>query len=222
MNPTNRDTTTRPSFCTPHRHHRFKALFVAFAAVALLDACGDNQGGGAEVGSLGFVGTVDGTNAFVSVIVTDSGTGSDEAIVYICDGEAELREWLQGTVADRTSFERSNDAKSVVKVALVETTMTGEFIDSAGTVHAFDTVEATGEAGLYIVDDEEAAAQDIWAAWVVDNDGNERGAFLQSGLFSSTPLLASTTFNTVQFSTVGNTIGSLDDREASSPSLSSK
>lgn len=156
--------------------------------------------------SLGFVGTVDDTNAFVSVVVADSDTESDEAIVYVCDGDSELREWFQGPVDDPTSFALTNDAGAAVTVELVDGTFSGRFTDATGSVRGFHTVEATGEAGIYRIDDPEAAAEDVWAGWVVDNDGNERGAFLRSGNFQATPRLSSSTFTLSRFAVTNGII----------------
>ena len=153
--------------------------------------------------SLGFVGTVEGTDAFVSVVVTNSDTEADDAIVYICDGEAEMREWFRAPVDDRTSFELSNDGGAWVTVELVDGAFTGEFTDTAGSIHRFDTEEAIGDAGLYEVDDEQAAADGVWAAWVIDNDGNERGAFLRNAVFQTTPQLSFTSFRLSRFSVLG-------------------
>ncbi len=123
----------------------------------------------------GSVGRVDGTDAFVSVIVTHTDT-------------------------------EANDAGAVVTVELVDGVFRGDFTDAAGSVHGFDTVEAAGDAGLYEVDDEDAAAEGAWAAWVVDNDGNERGAFLRSGTFQATPRLSSTNFRLSRFSVTNGVI----------------
>ena len=191
--------------------NRWRLLAVAgFGLILLLAACGDrDDDAGGEPGgeSLGFVGTVEGTDAFVSVVVADSDSETDEAIVYICDGEAELREWFRGPVDDPTSFELSNESGAVVTVELVDGTFRGEFAEGDGLVHGFDTVEAIGEAGLYQVDDEEAAADGVWAAWVVDNDGNERGAFLRRGVFQPAPRLSTTAFRLSRFSVSANHIG---------------
>lgn len=67
-------------------------------------------------------------------------------------------------------------------------------------MHGFETVAATGEAGLYEVDDELAATDGVWAAWIVDNEGNERGAFLRGGVFQPTPRLSSASFRLSRFS----------------------
>jgi hypothetical protein len=142
---------------------------------------------GTDEESLGFVGTVEGTDAFVSVLVADSDTETDEAIVYICDGAVESRDWFRGPVDDPTNFQLTNDAGASVTVELVDGTFRGEFTDATGPVHSFDTVEATGEAGLYEVD-------------------NERGAFLRGGAFHATPRLSSTTFRLSRFSTTSGVL----------------
>jgi hypothetical protein len=182
---------------------------IGVGVTLLLAGCGDSDDSaatGTDEESLGFVGTVEGTDAFVSVMVADSDTETDEAIVYICDGEAELREWFRGPVDDPTTFQLTNDTDASVTVEFIDGTFRGEFTDATGQAHTFDTVEATSEAGLYEVDDSEATADDVWAAWIVDNDGNERGAFLRSGAFQATPRLSFTTFRLSRFSTTSGAI----------------
>jgi len=166
-------------------------------ALFLLAGCGGGSDTGGE--TLGFVGAVDGTNAFVSVVVADGGTAGDEAIVYVCDGEAEIREWFRGPIDDPTHFNLSNDAGAGVNVTLGDGGYSGEFTQTSGPAHAFTTVQASGDAGLYEVDDPTAAEDGVWAAWIVDNDGNERGAFLRRGKFRPTPRLRSTSFRLSRF-----------------------
>jgi hypothetical protein len=187
----------------------WKVLAAVIAAFLLSAGCGssdDTSTTAPDAESLGFVGTVEGTDAFVSVVVADDDAGADEAVVYVCDGEAELREWFSGPVDDPTGFELTNDAGAVVTVELVDGVFRGDFTDATGSVHGFDTVEATGAAGLYEVDDEDATAEGVWAAWIVDNDGNERGAFLRSGTFQATPRLSATTFEVSRFSVTNGII----------------
>ncbi|HUW04377.1 MAG TPA: hypothetical protein VMW08_18650 [Acidimicrobiales bacterium] len=191
---------------------RWKLLAVAGLGVSLLLAgCGgsdDDAGESDDAESLGFVGTVEGTDAFVSVLVADNDTDTDpdEAIVYICDGDAELREWFQGPIDDPSTFELANDAGAAVTLELVDGVFEGEFTDTAGSTHGFDTVEATGDAGLYEVDDEQATEEEVWAAWVVDNDGNEQGAFLRSGVFQPTIRLSASPFRLSRFSVTNGVI----------------
>lgn len=188
---------------------RSKLLTVAVLGALLAVGCGssdDDATSGTGEESLGFVGTVDDTDAFVSVLVADSDTESDEAIVYVCDGEAELREFFRGPVDDPTSFALANDAGASVTVELVDGVFTGQFTHAAGSVHDFETEKATGQAGLYEVNDEEAAADGVWAAWVVDNAGNERGALLRAGVFQTTPKLSSTSFRVSRYSTSSESI----------------
>ena len=185
---------------------RDRKMFLALAGLTtllLLAGCSsddDDNTAQTDDESLGFVGTVEGTNAFVSIMVADSDTETDEAIVYICDGDTELREWFRGPVDDPTNFALTNDTGATVTVTTVDGAFTGEFTDATGSTHAFETEEATGDAGLYEIDDPDAAADGIWAAWVVDNNGNQRGAFLRSGTFQPTPRLSSTTFRLSRFS----------------------
>ncbi len=44
-------------------------------------------------GENGFVGTVEGTNAFVSILL-----GEEEGIAYVCDGDEDISEWFSGPI----------------------------------------------------------------------------------------------------------------------------
>ena len=42
-------------------------------------------------GEQGFVGSVNGTNAFIALLIAET-----EGIVYVCNGEEEISEWFRG------------------------------------------------------------------------------------------------------------------------------
>ena len=54
-------------------------------------------------GENGFVGTVNGTNAFISLLVAE-----DEAIVYVCNGDEEISEWFRGEIVDPADISLTN------------------------------------------------------------------------------------------------------------------
>ena len=101
-----------------------RSMALAGVSVVLaLAGCGgsdDTSTAATESESLGFVGSVEGTDAFVSVVVADSDTGADEVVVCVCGGEAEVREGFDGPVDDPTGFVLTNDAGAVVSVELVD------------------------------------------------------------------------------------------------------
>ncbi|MGI9609782.1 MAG: hypothetical protein ACR2NL_05760 [Acidimicrobiia bacterium] len=169
------------------------AVLLSLAAAACSDAGGATTGGSSEDDDTldnGYVGTVVGTNAFVGVLATDRADGENEAVVYVCNGDEEIREWFMGAIDDPAQITMNNDQGGSVTAEWSDDHWTGEVTLNTGETHTFTTEEATGDAGIYEVFDEEAAAEGIWVAWVVDNDGNERGAALKRGTFFSTPRLS--------------------------------
>lgn len=189
-----------------HFRSMIRTLALVCVSAVLVASCGDADNDGTDE-SLGFVGTVEGTDAFVSLLVVSGSTGLDQALVYVCDGDAELAEWFEGPIDDPTSLALTNDAGASVTFELVDGAFRGEFTDTAGATHGFATVEATGGAGLYEVDDEVATADGVWAAWVVDNDSSERGAFRRGGTFEPTPRLSSVSYRLSRFSITNGAIG---------------
>jgi hypothetical protein len=157
------------------------AVILAMLSVA---ACGDDAGTGPVETNQGYVGTVEGTDAFIALGVRDRATDADEAVVYVCNGDEEIAEWFNGAVEESTSFTLTNSAGATVAAALDGDGFEGEFTMVDGTVHAFTTEPITGDGGVYRTGED--AAQDLVGIWVIDNAGAERGAILMRGSFLPT------------------------------------
>jgi hypothetical protein len=130
--------------------------------------------------SVTYVGYVDGGGATVAVIVT-----GDEAIAYICDGNA-VEAWLDGSAADD------------------QLDLTGERGSLSGD---FDEQQATGEAtadnetwtftidavdppdGLYRFADTIAGGAEVVGGWIVLPDGSQVGAVNMDGETQPAPPL---------------------------------
>jgi hypothetical protein len=155
---------------------RVRAVAGFGAALVLFAACGgDDDGGEAAFDTAnGFVGELEGTDAFVAVVADE-----DSVEVYACDGESGIAERFTGEVDDPEDFTVSNDNGGEAVVAFADGAYSGEVTLSDGSTHAFTTEAAEGDAGLY---HPEALPEDIaGAGWVVLNDGTQRGSILFAG-----------------------------------------
>jgi hypothetical protein len=161
---------------------------LSLLGIMLLTACGnETTGGSASVESAGevdngFVGTLDGTDAFVALVVSGS-----NAAVYACDGDGEIAEYFWGPVDDNSTVALDSLTGGSVHAELVDGAYTGTLTFPDGSEHAFTTERAVGDAGMYLVVGEQAVDAEVSAGWILDNNGAERGALIRSGSFEPTP-----------------------------------
>jgi hypothetical protein len=152
-------------------------------ALVLAAGCGDADGSdmgtddesagatGSSTAENGYVGRLDGTDAFVAVVI-----GGDRVAVYACDDESGIAEGFWGQHDGSASVELSGESGSTASVAVAGDGVTGTITLADGTSHAFEAEPAIGDAGLYILGTEDPGDAELAAAWVVDNDGEPRGA----------------------------------------------
>jgi serine/threonine-protein kinase len=127
-----------------------------------------------------YVGYVDGGGASVAVIVT-----GDEAIAYLCDGNA-VEAWLDGSAVAK-QLDLTGDRGS----------LTGEFDDlqASGQAIADDqfwtfTIEAVEPPeGLYRFADTIAGGAEVVGGWIVLPDGTQVGALNVDGQTQPAPAL---------------------------------
>ena len=163
-------------------------VFVAMLTTAVLAVagCGDDDSGQGTQGEdlteagRGFVGTVEGTDAFVALLL-----GGGEAVVYVCDGSQDISEWFAGP-AEGPGIELGNEVGASVSATLSDTGYRGSVTLGDGERHEFEAVAAEPGAGLLRITGPEAEADGVVAGWIVDNDGDYRGS-LRVGGFSRTP-----------------------------------
>ena len=142
------------------------------AASVMLGACssgGDSDVAAEATATNGFVGELDGTDAYVAVIADD-----DSAEVYACDGENGIAARFAGSIDDPATFTLTNDAGGEAIVEFVDGAFSGEVMLADGSTHSFSTDAAVGDAGLFHLTDPPG---DMSAGWVVLNDGTQRGSF---------------------------------------------
>ncbi|MDH5671476.1 MAG: DUF4150 domain-containing protein [Myxococcales bacterium] len=154
--------------------------------VLLASACAARGGRAGAAPEAGFVGQVAGSEAFIAIV-----TGETEAAAYVCNGEEQIFEWFEGALDAPGAIQLSNAAGGELSATRLGDGFEGEVTLSAGTRHSFTSEVADSAAGLFRVLGAEAEADGIKAGWIVDNDGDERGALLRSGSFEPAPALPS-------------------------------
>jgi len=154
----------------------------AGSSLVMLQACGDS--GTNSVGDnpeAGFVGSVEGTDAFIAIV-----PGDNSVAAYVCNGDEEIADYFWGTVDTSDSFELSSQSGARLEAKLVDGVFTGSFT-SEGASHAFSAPRGSGGAGLFVVVGENAIEAGVSAGWIIDNEGNQRGALLRRDRFQPTP-----------------------------------
>ena len=134
-------------------------------------------------GESGFVGTVDGTNAFIALLIAE-----DEAIVYVCNGEEEISEWFRGAVADPSNISLTNSAGAKITGQFSGSSFSGNVTLRNSISHTFNADPNTGtETGVFRVHGDLAAQDEIEAGWILNSSGDERGSLKLNSLFQATP-----------------------------------
>ena len=150
-------------------------------------------------GENGFVGTVDGTDAFIALLVADK-----EAMVYVCNGEEEIYEWFRGNITNPENISFKNSYGSQVVGKFAERSFTGNVNLSDGSTHSFTANPNTGnETGIFQVYGDLAMQEGIVAGWILNEKSEERGSFRFNSVFMATPTKPKTstiTFKSRSFS----------------------
>ena len=163
--------------------------FVGLAVLPLiclgLARCGNEAGDDSDAHApLGDVGTVEGTVAYVAALVSDAG-----AVVYVCDGASELALWFEGAIDSAGTVALVTPRGDSLDARLRDDGVTGTFVTADGERHAFAATVVDGDAGLYRALSDDASAAGIHAGWIVDRQGDERGALRRGETFEPAPAL---------------------------------
>lgn len=157
-------------------------LLFVFLASLVLSACS----GGASTPSGSFVGKVDGSDAFISVVVHANG----EVTAYVCDG-ADISEWFKGT-ADGSSLDLTNANGASLTATLSANSASGTFTPAGDSALNFSAEIASEPAGLYRADLTYENTAYV-GGWIVLPDGDQRGSIVGGGrTFSGSSLSTST------------------------------
>ena len=139
-------------------------------------------------GESGFVGTVDGTDALVSIVVANN-----EALIYVCNGEEEIAEWFQGNITDPENINLQNSTGATVVGTFAASMFTGTIKLTDGSSHGYTaTANTNADAGIFQVFGDSAAQEGISAGWILDANNKERGSFRLNSVFQATPSKPST------------------------------
>jgi hypothetical protein len=170
--------------------HRLLLLTLTLAALFVLSGCSGDAGDAGDAapdGNNGFVGTVEGTNAFIAVVVADA-----HIAAYVCDGDAQISEYFWGPADGATALRLKGANGALLQAAVTNQTVAGEVTLTDGSTHAFTATTAAGDAGLYYLVADDTVDPDLAGGWVLDNDGNQRGAVTRRSRFEPTPRLTDT------------------------------
>jgi hypothetical protein len=131
----------------------------------------DDDGGAADVPVGSYVGTTDGAEAYVAVVLADDG----RVLAFVTDGDQSV-DLMEGLVdLDGGGAWMENDGGASVEVTLDRDTVTGTFTRPESPALGFTAEEVDEPAGLYrasqILDDGLYEAN-----WVVLEDGSQKGA----------------------------------------------
>ena len=131
----------------------------------------------------GYVGTVNGTNAFIALLIA-----KDEGIVYVCNGEEEIYEWFRGPLKSATEISMTNDDGARISARFEGSSYEGEITLKNDSTYSFIATPNRGEdAGIYWVVGDEATQEGIELGWILNSKGEQRGAFRLRSVFQTTP-----------------------------------
>lgn len=194
--------------------YKIKLLVLVFVSIVII-SCSEDASTEPEAnifdvqGENGFVGTVDGTDAFIALLVAN-----EEAIVYVCNGEEEISEWFKESIGDPENISLSNAAGASVTGKFEGSSFTGNVVLRNSNTHSFTASKNTGtETGVFRVYGDEAAQEGIEAGWILSSSGDERGSFKFNSVFQATPkkpklaTVTDGTSNTISFNSKSFTIG---------------
>lgn len=134
-------------------------------------------------GENGFVGTVNGTNAFIALLVA-----SDEALVYLCNGDEEIHEWFIGHINDPTNISLTNIEGAQISGKFNGNSFSGNVMLRNNKTHTFKATPNTGDkTGVFRVYGDLATQDEVEAGWILNSAGEERGSFKFQSLFQATP-----------------------------------
>lgn len=141
--------------------------------------------GSAQATTGSFVGKVQGSEAFIAFVAKDS-----KVLAYLCDG-SKLADWFRlvhdssGAVEGRSS----GGVQLQAKIGAQEIKGTVTLAD--GKALEFSAAPISGEAGLYRTESR-IGGTDYLGGWIVDQQGQQRGALVGGGNLSAVALPIST------------------------------
>ncbi|MEN2283280.1 hypothetical protein AAGF08_14135 [Algoriphagus sp. SE2] len=139
-------------------------------------------------GQKGFAGKLIGIDAYVGLLIAD-----DEAIIYVCNGDIEISEWLKGPIINPYSFDLRNSSGTNVHVRFIDNSLEGSVTFSNENTFKFTASPLREEgAGIYRVVGEMAKEDQIEAGWILNSEDDQHGSLTIRSSFQNTPMLSTT------------------------------
>ena len=164
---------------------------IVMAAILIVSCSKDNPAESEKSvydiqGDTGFIGTVEGTNAFVAILVFPT-----ETVAYVCNGDEHILERFWKVINDPHVFEMTNSDGAQLSAQFNGDSFQGEVTLQNGSTHSFKAVTSEEtDIGLYLVEDDQAEADGVEAGWIVNANGDIRGALRINAIFQTTPSLS--------------------------------
>ncbi len=174
---------------TPMVVRRAVAASLTVLALAVLEGCGsdrpdESSGPSPGAATRTYVGTAQGTPAFVAVVV--DGT---RALAYVCDGVPadpvgtvpSVQAWFNGPSDGKTVSVKQPAGQ--LQLRLTDAEMTGTVTLADGREIPLTGRAVAGDAGLYRAEAEGSGSKAV-AGWILAADGQQRGGVGGEGSFT--------------------------------------
>lgn len=133
-------------------------------------------------GENGFVGKVNGTNAFISILA-----GESKVVAYVCNGDERISEWFNEDIIDPKELNLKNRNGALISANYRENSFHGEMVLSNGNEYSFVATPSTEKsAGIYRIMGEEAETDGVKAGWILNSTGQVKGALIINSTFQQT------------------------------------
>jgi hypothetical protein len=150
---------------------RIVAVLGAIGVVVALSSCGGGGGQSAAAPTGSFGGRVPASDAFVSVVA-----GKANVVVWICDGAHQVALRFSGPRTGN-GFDITLPLGARVAGTIAGNQAAGSVTTGTDAPRPFTATATTGAAGLYTATGK-IDADEVGLAWVVLNDGQQRGSEL--------------------------------------------
>ena len=136
-------------------------------------------------GTNGFIGKVNGTDAFIVVMLFPA-----ETIAYICNGEENIHGWFWQLSDEPEIMSMTSSRGAQLNAEFDGNYFVGEVTLENGNTHSFTAAPSNEEDhGLFLIVDDKATDEGIEGGWIVNQSGEVRGALVVNSSFQTTPSL---------------------------------
>jgi hypothetical protein len=156
---------------------RLRDLLAIAAALAALSfvtvGCGGDGDGETSAAAGTYVGTVDGTDAYIALV-----SDGKQVSGYLCDGTpkaVKVCRWLDNAEVTGQNAALGERPRRFLVEARLADEATGE-VETYPQAHSFTAEAASGDAGLYrAIKGKVGEVGTVEAGWIILNDGSQRG-----------------------------------------------